>query len=106
MKNNIIMFPDKRALLVKERRKRARITHWRIHMLVGNKCEISNHLYGSPDCPSDLANLEKLSGMIISGPHFKEQSHEYSILAILDNGRLFKSTSDYVTLTDYVMPPF
>ena len=75
-------------------------------MLVGNKCEITNHLYGLPDCPSDLANLETLSGMIISGPHFKEQSHEYSILAILDNGRLFKSTSDHVTLRDYVMPPF
>ena len=106
MKNNFIIFPDKRALLVQEQRKRARLIHWRRRMLVGNKCEITNHLYGSPECPPDLANLDKLSGMIISGPHFKEHSQEYSILAILENGRLFKSTSDNVTITDYKMPPF
>ena len=106
MENNVIIFPGERAKLVEKQRKRSRLIYWRRHMLVGNKCEISNHLFGSPDCPSDIANLEKFIGLIISGPHFKEHSHEYSILAILDNGRLFKSTSDYVTLTDYVMPPF
>jgi len=106
MFDNVIAFPDKRNMPFKEKRRKKPSPHWRKYMLIGNKCEITNHLYGSPECPSDLANLEKLSGMIISGPHFKEHSQEYSILAILESGRLFKSTSDNVTITDYQMPPF
>ena len=106
MENNVIIFPGERAKLVEKQRKRSRIIYWRRYMLVGNKCEIINHLFGSADCPADLAHLEKLTGVIISGPHFKDASHEYSVLAIIEGGRLFKSNSDNVKLVDYEICPF
>lgn len=77
-------------------------------MLIGRKCEIKNHLYGSTDCPLELSNLETLTGVVISGPHFKEStnSSDYSILVVLESGRLFKSNSDNVKLIEYEICPF
>jgi hypothetical protein len=106
MSNTVITFPDTRAKLFEDQPKRSRLTHWKRRMLIGNKCEIVNHLFGSAACPIDLAHLEKLTGAIISGPHFKDALHEYSVLAIIEGGRLFKSNSDNVKLVDYEMCPF
>jgi hypothetical protein len=77
-------------------------------MLSGRKCEVRNPNFGKPTCPPGFENLEIFIGLIAGEPELKkiENEHDYVVLVITGEGKLFATSCKNITLIDYTLPPF